>query len=177
VSGSGKTTYARRVADALDVAHLELDSVFHQPNWTPIDISEFRSRVGRFVAGDEWTIDGNYSRVNSLVMARTEVVVAMELPKRVVMRQISFRTIARGARRTELWNGNRESLFNVLRPDPYENMILWTFTRYERYLEKLAWYEKVAKGRGVEFVRVRSHDEASDQIATRLGPRAEAFLG
>jgi hypothetical protein len=177
VSGSGKTTYARRVAEALGVAHLELDSVFHQPNWTPLGVGEFRSRVAQFVDREEWTVDGNYSRVNSLVMARAEVVVAMELPKKVVMRQITSRTLRRGARRTELWNGNRENLLNVFRPDPYQNMVLWAYTRYDRYLEKLAWYERVARGRGVEFVRVRSHDEAVREIAARLGSHAGAFLG
>jgi adenylate kinase family enzyme len=33
-SGSGKTTLARRLAAALDLPHLELDAVFHQPGWT-----------------------------------------------------------------------------------------------------------------------------------------------
>lgn len=34
-SGSGKTTVARAIAEALGVPHLELDSVFHQPDWQP----------------------------------------------------------------------------------------------------------------------------------------------
>ena len=45
-SGSGKTTVARAIAGALGVPHLELDAVFHQPDWQPLDTAEFRRIVG-----------------------------------------------------------------------------------------------------------------------------------
>jgi cytidylate kinase len=39
-SGSGKTTFALRLAQALDLTHVELDSIYHQPGWTPLDAEE-----------------------------------------------------------------------------------------------------------------------------------------
>ena len=45
-SGSGKTSLAAALADRLGIPHLELDSVFHQPGWRPLDGDEFRDRVG-----------------------------------------------------------------------------------------------------------------------------------
>jgi adenylate kinase family enzyme len=60
-SGSGKTTIARAIAEALGVPHLELDGVFHQPDWQPLDTDEFRRVVSEFTAADSWVVDGNYS--------------------------------------------------------------------------------------------------------------------
>src|SRR6266699_1091454 len=53
-SGSGKTTLARGIAAALSIPHLELDSVFHQPGWQPLDTEEFRRAVAAFTAGESW---------------------------------------------------------------------------------------------------------------------------
>src|SRR5262245_43481632 len=67
-SGSGKTTMATRLAAALGIPHLELDSVFHQADWQPLPREEFRAAVRDFAAADAWVIDGNYdSAVRDLV--------------------------------------------------------------------------------------------------------------
>jgi adenylate kinase family enzyme len=73
-SGSGKTTLAAAVAGALGVPHLELDSVFHQPGWEPLDKDVFRARVAEFAAADGWVIDGNYSSAQDLVWQRADTV-------------------------------------------------------------------------------------------------------
>src|SRR6266487_678787 len=62
-SGSGKTTLAGSLATALGVPRLELDSVFHQPGWQPLDSEEFRRTVSAFASGEAWVTDGNYSAV------------------------------------------------------------------------------------------------------------------
>lgn len=145
-SGSGKTTMARHLAARLGGPHLELDSVFHQPGWTELPEVEFRARVAEFVAGDTWVVDGNYSAVADLVVARADTVVWMDLPRSVVMRQLIRRTASRGFRRTELWNGNRETLSNFFRLDPERSIVRWAWTqhdvcrtRYEEALSSGAW--------------------------------------
>jgi gluconate kinase len=42
-SGSGKTTLAQRVSEVLGVPHVEIDGLFHGPDWVP------RRRRGRGV--------------------------------------------------------------------------------------------------------------------------------
>ena len=44
-SGSGKTTIARRLATGLGIPHLELDAVFHQPDWQPCEPSQIPGQV------------------------------------------------------------------------------------------------------------------------------------
>ena len=50
-SGSGKTTLAKTLSDRMGLAHLELDSVYHQRDWTPLDADEFVRRVTEFRTG------------------------------------------------------------------------------------------------------------------------------
>src|SRR5580692_2452004 len=107
-SGVGKSTFASSLALVLGAAFLELDSLQHQADWTPLPASEFRARVALVADGECWVIDGNYSRVQDLVWARADTVVWLDLPRRVVMRRIVWRTLRRVGGRVELWNGNRE---------------------------------------------------------------------
>jgi adenylate kinase family enzyme len=113
-SGSGKSTLARELAASLGVPHLELDSVFHQPGWEPLPEDEFRRLVTARANEDGWVIDGNYSAVRSIVWARADTVVWLDLPKWTVMRQVAWRTVRRAVTQQELWNGNREPLSNFL---------------------------------------------------------------
>ena len=48
-SGSGKTTLARQLAGRLGVAHVELDAIFHQPDWQELPAADFRAAVQEFV--------------------------------------------------------------------------------------------------------------------------------
>jgi adenylate kinase family enzyme len=141
-SGSGKSTLARELARRLGASWLELDSVYHQAGWTPLDAQEFRSRVAAAAAGDRWVIDGGYSTVRDLVWARADTVVWLDLPRRTVMRRIIWRTLRRVAGRAELWNGNRERWRNVFTWDKDESVIAWAWQTYgsrrERYAALLA---------------------------------------
>src|SRR5689334_18195575 len=108
VSGSGKSTLGRELARRLEVPYVELDAIFHQPQWTPLPTEQFRTQVAAIAAGDGWVIDGNYSTVQPLVWERGDTVVGLDPPRRTVMRRIIWRSLRRAAGRTELWNGNTE---------------------------------------------------------------------
>lgn len=80
-SGSGKTTMARTLAAHLGLPHLELDAVAQQANWTMLDHSEFRRRVGQFITAPRWVIDGNYTKagVLDLVWSSADTVLWLDL--------------------------------------------------------------------------------------------------
>ena len=131
ISGSGKSTLARELAAHLDATHLELDSLFHQPDWTPLPTEEFRARVSEAVAAERWVIDGNYgTRVQDLVWDAADTVVWLDLERRVILPRLLRRTLTRMARGEELWNGNRESWRNLFDPRPTQNILLWMCTQH-----------------------------------------------
>lgn len=132
-SGSGKSTLARALSVRLGLPVTELDALFHQPGWTELATDEFRARVAEVVASDRWVVEGNYRQVRDLVWDRADLVVVLSLPRWTVMRQLIGRTVWRGLFRRELWNGNRESLANLLSTDADRNVVLWSWRTLDRY--------------------------------------------
>lgn len=171
-SGSGKTTVASRIAAALDVPHLELDSVFHQPGWRPLDTDAFRQAVSEFTAGQAWIVDGNYSKVQDIIWSRADTVIWLDPPRRRVMRQLLARTLRRMATRAELWNGNREQWRSLLRLDPEESILVWAWTSHHKYRERyLAAQADPANGH-LQFVKLRTPGEAASLVAAAAAARA-----
>jgi len=136
-SGSGKTTLAIALAGQLGLERTELDGLFHQPGWTELPADEFRAAVSRVVDGAAWVVDGNYRQVRDLVWARAEVIVVIDLPRWRVIAQLLRRTITRSAVGAELWNGNRESLRNLVSTDDGRNVVLWSWRTHHRYHDEV----------------------------------------
>ncbi|PZS32542.1 MAG: adenylate kinase [Pseudonocardiales bacterium] len=165
-SGSGKTTLARALADLLRAPCLELDGVFHQPNWTPLPAEEFRARVATIVAGPRWVIDGNYSAVREVVWPRADTIVWLDLPRAQVISQVVRRTVRRGLRHQELWNGNREDLRNVLRRDRDVNIVLWSWTNHTGYRQRMTAASTDPAHAHLDFVRLRSRRQSRAWLDT-----------
>lgn len=166
-SGSGKTTVARAVAEQLRCPHLELDSVFHQADWTPLPDDEFRSAVAAFVAGESWVVDGNYTShgVNDLVLDRADTAVWLDPPKRTVMRRVIWRSIRRSATAEDLWNGNRERPANLVKWDPEDNIIRWTWTRFEHTRRKYEGRLADPRWQPLAVHRLRSDEDVAAFLA------------
>ena len=138
ISGSGKTTLAGALAAKLGVPHVELDALHHDANWQPASAELLRSRVEAALAAapDGWVADGNYeSKLGDLVVSRADTFVWIDLPLPLALWRIALRTAARLIRRTELWNGNRETLRNsILARD---NLFSWAVKSHRRKRREL----------------------------------------
>lgn len=178
-SGSGKSTLAGELAAILEVPHLELDAVHHQPDWEPLPTGEFRRIVAAKTAEDGWVIDGNYGRVRDLVWARADTVVWLDLPKRTVMRQLVWRTLRRVAGRRKLWNGNRERWRNFFSWDPEQSVISWAWHKHAADRAKYAAAASDPACAHLRFVRLASHRDAARFLAAArsAGPAGSRSRG
>jgi adenylate kinase family enzyme len=161
-SGSGKTTFARALAARLEVPHVELDVIFHQPGWTALDDDEFVRRVSGAIAADAWVADGNYrvATIEGPIWARADTVVWIDPPDRAIMYQVITRTLRRTIGRQELWNGNRESLRNVIRCDPHRSIIAWAWTTRKRNRDKYRRAMGDPAFTHLRFIRLTSRHDA-----------------
>lgn len=168
-SGSGKSTWAARVAERCNLEHFELDATFHQPGWTSLSPDEMRRRTSQYAAGDAWVIDGNYSSTRSVLVTRPTVVISLNLPRHRVMLQIVSRSVRRVARREELWNGNRESWTSLLSWNPETSVIRWAYTQWHWYEERSKWLATYFAGTTTRFFSVQSHDELRELLRSEFG--------
>ena len=134
--GAGKSTLARAIADRLRLPYTELDSLYHGPQWTPRP--EFLEDVARAVAGERWVSEYQYRQAHPALLARADLMVWLDLPRRVSMWRVVRRTLRRRIRREVLWNGNVEGpLWRIVR-DP-EHIIRWAWTSHPRSAQRIAW--------------------------------------
>jgi adenylate kinase family enzyme len=158
-SGSGKTTVARAIAAALGVPQLELDSVFHQPDWQPLETEEFRRVVSEFTAAGAWVVDGNYSGVRDIVWDRADTVIWVDPPRHRVMRRLLARTMRRMATRAELWNGNRERWIYLFRPE--ESVVLYAWTSHRKLRDRFLAAQDDPANAHLSFRRLRTQAETA----------------
>lgn len=142
-SGSGKTSLARAVAARTGLAHLELDAVFWDREWTFRACEEAHDIIRRFVTEhpDGWVMDGNWQRRLDGRLAwgqrGPDTVVWLDHPRRVVMARVLRRTFVRGITRRELWHGNRERMRTWLRWKPEENIVRFAWTQHAAMRDRM----------------------------------------
>ena len=167
-TGSGKTTFAGRMAAVLGVPAVELDALHWGPGWTAPEPEVLRERVLAAVAEDGWVIDGNYSEVQPLVWERASMVVWLDYSLPVMFRRLLARTVRRIVTREPLWNGNRESLRTALNRD---SILAWQFKTYRKL--RRSYPARVAEPRWshLQVVRLR-HPTEADRYRADLAAEA-----
>ncbi len=153
-SGSGKTTLAAQVGEVLGLPHVEIDGLHHGPEWT--HRASFIADVEEFSRQDRWVTEWQYPAARDLLADRADLLVWLDLPRALVMRQVLGRTMSRRLRRQELWNGNVEpALWTVLR-DP-EHIVRWVWRTHAETAERIE--ELQDRRPDLPIVRLTSHHE------------------
>lgn len=94
-TGSGKTTLARELAAALQVPHVELDSLYFGPEFSTVPLSLLRERTSAAIAGDRWVTDGNKRALRDLVWPRADTIVWLDYPLSVSFWRLGKRALRR----------------------------------------------------------------------------------
>ena len=162
-SGSGKTTLAARIAMRLKVPHVELDGLHHGPGWTKRP--SFEDDVAGFAAGPAWVTEWQYGDVRDLLVDRADLMVWLDLPRPIVMRQVVRRTLRRRLRREVLWNGNVEPPLWTFLTDR-AHIVRWAWSSYPRTGERVL--AAAARRPGLPVVRLTGHGDAARWLAGPL---------
>ncbi|MGE5597021.1 MAG: (d)CMP kinase [Hyphomicrobiales bacterium] len=173
-SGSGKSTISREIGRRLGLPVIELDAVYHGPNWQDLDRETFRERVRELLAAHPggWVFDGNYSIVRDLILPHADTVVWLRLPFLVVYPRLAWRTVRRAATGRELWNGNREEWRMLFSKD---SMLLWGLTAWRRTTRNTGKALRTIPHQAT-VVQLRSPREVSRWLARLPDPVASGGL-
>jgi len=148
-SCSGKTTLARKIAERLNIAHIEMDALYWDSNWTERPKYEFIELVENVVMQKSWVMDGNYSIVRDIVWGRANILIWLNYPFLTIIYQALMRTITRAITKEELFSGNRESF--IMSFFSKESILLWVLKSYPRRKRE---YPKLFKSSKYSHLRI-----------------------
>ncbi|MBD5784563.1 AAA family ATPase [Cellulosimicrobium terreum] len=167
VSGSGKTTLAGRLGARLGIGHTDIDGLHHGPGWVPRP--EFADDVRALVAQEAFVTEWQFPAERPLILERAELMVWLDLPAHVTMRQVVLRTWRRSVRREVLWNGNVEPpIWRSIFRRPEENIARWAWVTRHKYRDLPEQMAREAPD--VALVRLRSRAEVERWLRRLPGP-------
>jgi adenylate kinase family enzyme len=79
--GAGKSTFARRLGDLLNIEVKHLDKFYWRSGWTEPAKDEWLKIVNELTRGDSWIIDGNYGGTIEARLERCDTVVFLDMPR------------------------------------------------------------------------------------------------
>ncbi|MFC3024197.1 shikimate kinase [Vibrio zhugei] len=168
-SGSGKSTFSRRLANALNYPYLEMDAMFWKPNWQESSDEEFFDTLTEQLSAEYWVLDGNYHRTAAIKWARADTIVWVDYSFSRTLFQAVKRALVRIITQQELWGkaGNVESFRQSFLSK--DSILLWTLKTYKRNRERYTQLMNDPKYRHIKFVRVTSPTQARALINEHRG--------
>jgi adenylate kinase family enzyme len=142
---------------------MEIDSLYHGPNWTPRD--NFMVDVAAFVAQPAWATEWQYGKARPLLLRRADLLVWLDLPRAVVMRRVVRRTVHRRLSRTVLWNGNFEPPLSTFFTDR-DHIVRWAWRTHHEYAERVA--DAATAREDLVVVRLKSQQDVDRWLAGPL---------
>jgi adenylate kinase family enzyme len=156
------------VGTVLNVPHVEIDSLYHGPGWSPRPT--FADDVLRFVAESEWVTEWQYDQVRALIAERAELMVWLDLSRSRVLQQVIRRTVQRRLRRQELWNGNQEQpLWTVF--SNREHIVRWAWSTHHATADRM--HALLEQRPGLDVVRLENRSAVQRWITGPLRAAAD----
>jgi adenylate kinase family enzyme len=166
-SGSGKSTFARRLSRITGIPMMSIDAIYWQPGWRPSAPDSFETTMTQAANQPSWIMDGNYLTrgAGELRRARADAVFWFDLPRWVCLNGVLLR-IAKsyGRVRPEMADGCPEQF------DAEFIQYVWTYRARQRP-KLLSFFEKLRPDQ--ELVCFTSRSAADDYLARQSsGPTA-----
>ncbi|MNW47031.1 topology modulation protein [compost metagenome] len=110
-SGSGKSTFSRKLGEALNISVYHLDVYFWKPGWVETPREEWIEFNKQLVMKQKWIIDGYYGSTMDIRVHAADVIIYFDLSPwittyRVLKRRIQYH----GKSRVDLNEGCPESI-------------------------------------------------------------------
>ena len=159
ISGAGKSTFATKLSELLDVPLIHLDQLFWQPGWVAVDKAIFLNKVADVMKTEQWIIDGNFTNSLEMRLEKADTVFYFDFPAAICLWNTFKRIIRyRKQSRKDMTEGCAERL-NL----EFIRHIL-TFRR-----DKAPSIEKLlTETSGKQIFRFKNYNEVDDYLKTLL---------
>jgi len=129
-AGSGKATFAIKLAQKLQLPLVHLDKLYWCGNWEHRSREEFDTLLQAQLEKPQWIIDGNFNRTISHRLQYCDTVIFFDLPTAVCLASITKRIFANFGKTRADMGGNCPERFDKQKRSLYRNVL--TFNRQHR---------------------------------------------
>jgi adenylate kinase family enzyme len=172
VTGSGKSTAARAIAERTGLPLTLADDLTWLPGWVPVDEELQRERFTAITAGDDWVLDTAYGAWRDVVLRRADLVVGLDYPRWLSLGRLVRRSLLRLVDRRPICNGNTENLRQLLSRD---SIIAWHFHSFRPKHERMhAWAAEPDGPEVLLFTRPRDLDAWLRTLAPPVAQRSRS---
>lgn len=162
-TGSGKSTFARQLAQKQQLQYIELDNLLWLDNWQESSNKALLIKLKIAVEGAEtgWVLDGLYTRTVPMIMERVDTVIWLDYSFSVNLHRLTKRTLGRVISQKKLWedSNNRESLKMMLSK---ESIFVWLFKSYPKNRKKYLALMQNPDYQHIQFIRLTSPKQAAE---------------
>lgn len=167
VTGSGKTTLARRLSEVTGIRWYSVDDHTWEPGWVTVPVERQRAIFAEICAGEEWILDTAYGAWLDIPLERVEMIVCLDYPRWLSFARLFRRTMLRLVDGRPICNGNRERLSNLFSRDC---ILIWHWRSFARKRSRIDQWSAAPDGPIV--VRHKMPADAERWLAAvRLGRR------
>lgn len=171
-SGTGKSTFSRQLAQALQIPYIEMDALFWKAGWQESSDAEFFAKLEHALNTKAWVLDGNYSRTMPIKWRDANTVIWLNYSWSRNVYQSLKRAVLRSLTQQELWpgTGNRESFKKSFFSK--DSIILWMLQNYHRQQNNYASIMQSTEYPHIRFYRIRTPRQAQ-QLLKQLASRTD----
>ena len=154
--GAGKSTFARRLGELLDIEVKHLDRFYWRAGWQEPAKEDWVQTVTELVSADAWIIDGNYGGTLDLRVKHSDTIVFLDMSRLLCLWRIAKRRLLhRNRSRPDMAEGCHEKLD-------------WEFVRW-------VWdYSRQSRPRIVRLLQ--EHSQNKQILWLRSNAEVERFL-
>lgn len=152
LSGAGKTTLGRGLAQKWGYPLVELDQLLWQPGWKPTPLPQLLPLAENLLSQPCWITDNQFVELRPLLWARAQVIIWLDYSPAVCFPRTGRRILQDWWHGREVCNGNRYN-WQAIAP-------LWRWTQHIRRTEPRQLDQLWQQYPHLQVVRLRSPAEA-----------------
>ncbi|MDD3225701.1 MAG: DNA topology modulation protein [Clostridium sp.] len=83
--GSGKSTFSRKLSDAVGIPIIHLDKEYWHNGWIETPREDWVKKQNELISRDKWIIDGNYGSTMNIRLEKADTVILLQLNRFVCL--------------------------------------------------------------------------------------------
>ncbi|CAM4365635.1 hypothetical protein F901_00384 [Acinetobacter dispersus] len=160
-TGSGKSTFARQLAQKQQLQYIELDNLLWLDDWQESSNAALLTKLKMAVESAEtgWVLDGLYTRTTPMMMEKVDTVIWLDYSFSINLYRLTKRTLRGVISQKPLWkdSNNRENLKLMLSK---QSIFVWLIKSYPKNRKKYLALMQNPDYQHIRFIHLTSPKQA-----------------